>query len=54
MAEGNRRLYAAPAGSVTHGEHGALEDARHSTIHIDRQDVVVQAIRNLPDTIDNG
>lgn len=54
MTDGNRRLYAALAGSVTRGEHRALEGARHSTIHIDRSDAVVQAIRDLLDMIEKG
>jgi hypothetical protein len=32
---------------VTRGEYRALEDARHSTITADRQDAVVQALRQL-------
>jgi pimeloyl-ACP methyl ester carboxylesterase len=47
MTEGNRRLYAALAASVTHGELRALDDARHSTLTIDRADAVVQAARDL-------
>lgn len=47
MSEGNRRLYAALAASVTHGELRALEDARHSTLAIDQAGAVVQAARDL-------
>jgi pimeloyl-ACP methyl ester carboxylesterase len=47
MTEGNSRLYAALAASVTHGELRALDDARHSTLTIDRADAVVQAARDL-------
>jgi pimeloyl-ACP methyl ester carboxylesterase len=47
MTDGKRRLYAALASSVSHGECRILEDARHSTITIDRADAVVQAIRDL-------
>ncbi len=47
MTEGNRRLYAALAASVTHGELRALEDARHSTLTIDQAGAVVQAARDL-------
>jgi pimeloyl-ACP methyl ester carboxylesterase len=47
MSEGNRRLYAALAASVTHGELRALEDARHSTLTIDQAGAVVQAARDL-------
>lgn len=44
---GKRRLDAALAASVTHGEHRTLERARHSTIHIDCPDAVTQAVRDL-------
>jgi len=37
------------ARSVRRGENRALEDAGHSTIHTDRPDAVVQAIRDLVD-----
>jgi pimeloyl-ACP methyl ester carboxylesterase len=47
MTEGNRRLYAALAASVTHGELRALGNARHSTLTIDQADAVVQAARDL-------
>lgn len=49
LTEGKRRLYTALAGSVTRGEHRVLEDARHSTITIDRPDAVLAAIRDLLD-----
>ncbi len=42
-------LYMALANSVTHGENRVLEDAGHSTIHTDRPDAVVMAIRDLVD-----
>jgi hypothetical protein len=35
------------ANSVPHGEHRALDDAAHATLHVDRPDAVVQAIRDL-------
>ena len=44
---GKRRLHEALAASVTGGEHRALDDARHSTIHLDRPDAVAQAVRDL-------
>jgi pimeloyl-ACP methyl ester carboxylesterase len=44
---GKRRLYEALAASVPNGEHRALADARHSTIHTDCPDAVTQAVRNL-------
>jgi pimeloyl-ACP methyl ester carboxylesterase len=47
MTEAKRRMYAALAGSVSHGECRILEGARHSTITIDCADAVVQAIRDL-------
>ncbi len=52
MTDGKRRLYAALAGSVSRGENRVLEDARHSTITIDRADAVIQAIRDLLDRAD--
>ena len=39
------------ANSVPHGEHRVLEDAAHSTFHVDRPDAVVQAIRDLLDRV---
>jgi pimeloyl-ACP methyl ester carboxylesterase len=47
MTEGNRRLYAALAASVTHGELRPLDGARHSTLATDQADAVVQAARDL-------
>ena len=47
MTEGNRRLYAGLAASVTHGGLRALTDARHSTLTIDQAGAVVQAARDL-------
>ena len=47
MTDGNRRLYQALAGSVTHGWLRVLEDARHCTITTDRPDAVIQAILDL-------
>lgn len=47
--EGQRALYAAVAASVPRGEHRVLDDAAHSSIHTDRPDAVVQAIRDLLD-----
>jgi len=51
MADGKRRLYTALADSVSRGEHRALNDARHSTIHVDRPDAVIQAIQDLLDRV---
>jgi pimeloyl-ACP methyl ester carboxylesterase len=47
MTDGKLRLDAALAGSVSCGEHRALSDATHSTIHVDRPDAVIQAIQDL-------
>ena len=47
MTEAKRRLYAALAASVSHGELRVLEDAQHSTLTIDQADVIVQATRDL-------
>lgn len=46
---GKARLYTAFAQSVPRGENRLLEDAAHSTLHIDRPDAVLQAIRDLLD-----
>jgi len=54
LNKGKRRLYAALAGSVTHGEQRVLEDARHSTITTDRPDAVVQALRDLLEEVRRG
>ena len=54
MTEGKRRLYAALAGSVTHGEQRVLANARHSTITTDHPDAVMQAIRDLLDEVRHG
>ncbi len=47
MTDGKRRLYQALAASVSRGEYRALADARHSTITVDRPDVVMDAIRDV-------
>jgi pimeloyl-ACP methyl ester carboxylesterase len=49
---GKHVMYTALAASVPRGEHRALENAGHSTIHTDRPDAVVQAIRDLFDRVD--
>ena len=41
------------ADSVPRGEHRVLEDAAHATFHVDRPDAVVQAIRELLDSVHN-
>jgi len=52
MNDGKRVIYTALAESVPRGEHRVLENAGHSTIHTDRPDAVVQAIRDLLDRVD--
>jgi pimeloyl-ACP methyl ester carboxylesterase len=47
MNDGMRVVYQALAESVPRGELRELKDAGHSTIHTDRPDAVVQAIRDL-------
>lgn len=47
MEAGKRSLNAALAHSVSSGEHRALADARHSSIHIDRPDAVIRAIKDV-------
>lgn len=51
MNDGKRVLYTALAESVPRGEYRAVENAGHTTIHTDRPDAVVLAIRNLVDSI---
>ncbi|WP_405690697.1 hypothetical protein [Streptomyces sp. NBC_00057] len=45
--EAKTTLHAQPAASVPHGEHRILDDAGHSRLHGERQDVVLQAINDL-------
>jgi pimeloyl-ACP methyl ester carboxylesterase len=45
--EGKRALHAELAASVPRGEHRVLDDAGHGWLHEDRQDAVLQAIRDL-------
>ena len=49
--EAKRSLYAALAASLPRGENRVLQDAAHSTIHIDRPDAVLTAIRDLLDEV---
>ena len=51
MNDGKRILYTTFAESVPRGEHRVLEDAGHATIHTERPDAVVQAIRDLLEKI---
>lgn len=53
LIDGKRRLYTALAESVPRGEHRMLDDAAHSTVHIDRPDAVLQAIRDLLGRVDS-
>jgi pimeloyl-ACP methyl ester carboxylesterase len=54
MNDGKRALYSALAASVPHGEYRELENAGHTTMHIDRPDAVVKAIWDLVDRIRAG
>jgi pimeloyl-ACP methyl ester carboxylesterase len=47
-----RFIYAALAESVPRGEYRVLENAGHTTIHTDRPDAVVKAIRDLLHRVD--
>jgi pimeloyl-ACP methyl ester carboxylesterase len=49
--ERKRGIYAALARSVPRGKCRELENAGHTTIHTDRSDAVVQAIRDLLDKV---
>jgi pimeloyl-ACP methyl ester carboxylesterase len=51
MNERKHVIYEKLVGSVPCGEHRVLEDAGHTTIHTDRPDAVVQAIRDLFDRV---
>lgn len=55
LREMNQRkhvIYARLAGSVPRGQYRELENAGHTTIHTDRPDAIVQAIRELLDRVD--
>jgi pimeloyl-ACP methyl ester carboxylesterase len=54
MNDGKRIVFTALAESVPHGEYREVENAGHSTIHIDCPDVVVQAIRDILNKVDRG
>lgn len=51
MNDGKRNLFTALASSVAHGEYREVENAGHSTVHVDRPDAVMQAIRDLIERI---
>ncbi len=51
LNDGKRVLYTALAESVPRGEYREVENAGHTTIHTDRPDAVVRAIRDLVDRI---
>jgi len=51
MNDGKLVLYTALAESAPRGENRVLESAGHVTIHTDRPDAVVQAIRDLLERI---
>ncbi len=50
--EGKLVIYSRLAESVPRGEHRVVENAGHTTIHTDRPDAVVQAIRDLLDRVE--
>lgn len=52
MNDAKRVLYTVWAKSVPRGEHRVLENAGHVTIHTDRPDAVVGAIRDLLGKVD--
>ena len=49
--EGKVRLYTAWADSFRYGENRLIEDVGHVTLHLDRPDVVHQAIRDVLDRL---
>jgi pimeloyl-ACP methyl ester carboxylesterase len=51
LNDGKQTLYRALASSVPRGEYREIENAGHDTIHTDRPDVVMQAIRDLVESI---
>jgi pimeloyl-ACP methyl ester carboxylesterase len=53
MNAGKPALYQALASSVPRGEYREVKDAGHDTLHTERPDVVVRAIRDLVDSIRN-
>jgi pimeloyl-ACP methyl ester carboxylesterase len=52
LSDRKRAFYAAVAESVPGGQDRVLEDAAPSSVHVDRPDAVVQAIRDLLDRVD--
>lgn len=54
MNDGKRNLFTALASSAAHGEYREVENAGHATMHTDRPDAVVQAIRDLVESIQQG
>ncbi len=54
LNDGKRVLYTALAESVPRGEYREVENAGHDTIHTDRPDAVMRAIRDLIDSIRDG
>jgi pimeloyl-ACP methyl ester carboxylesterase len=54
MNDGHRVLYRALAASVPRGEYREVENAGHDTIHTERPDAVLRAIRDLIDPIRDG
>jgi pimeloyl-ACP methyl ester carboxylesterase len=54
MNDGKRALFTAMASSVAHGEYREVENAGHATMHTDRPDAIVHAIRDLVEIIQHG
>jgi hypothetical protein len=49
--QAKRKLYAAVAAARPRGELRVLDDAAHSTFHLDRPDAVLAAVRDLLDRV---
>ena len=54
MYDGERVLWRALAASIPRGEYREVEHAGHDTIHTDRPDAVMRAIRDLIDRMQEG
>lgn len=53
LNDGKRPLYTMLANSVSHGEYREVDNAGHSTLHTDRPDAVIGAVRDLVDQVNN-
>jgi dihydroneopterin aldolase len=49
--DGKRALYTRLAESISQGVYREVDNAGHSTIHIDRPDAVVEVVRELLDMV---